>query len=661
MVISAIPCLPLAEVLCSFMTKSQTDHQEIPPHLEQEKLIEFLESLHRIVKIGIYYPAGHKVLDNAAEQFQRNISGIADINRSAHIRLQGETLFVEGYEISTMTHALFEFRKIMLDLGIGAIEIDRAILLHELLQFVRSLLLGRSQLKGIKEFTKAEIVNLPPSVRIIQREFLVDENAAPTGGDDEDPEQGLNTVFHILAEQGLERDKIEQCKKFLNNLSRRFSRQPLSVKGLPAVNWNDVQGMIIKVVSSDYQLSDNSGEVFAQTELNILSSIFHGLGEAEDKESQETIDLLISVFGGSTFKKQNLHDGPDRQKRLRSADHIPVQTIDRIQSFVKENFIPRKTLEKINRIDHSEELAILLQLLQFRQSPAVESKIRQNLRHILTTPLNVLEIEILTMGTRHLAACTDVDRFYDAMQFLSILLRNAKNLSSQQFLVAVCRKISPEAQSLLWPILVNEILASGRSVDPRVFAELVLIAAGPAGSKMKERWPELEALDCFQEKKIAPDIFDPELKNAFSLYAFLLETTLKRQIGARILSSFAESPPDWLIEAVAPLIQLTIPQHSKFLQIYLLVAQQKELTVNLRVAAGSLMVQQLPEISEQQMNEAWVVKTIQATPKMQTPETRKLLERIIGEKRLYIIPKWPNVCRRSATVALGQLKRRPLE
>ena len=644
------------------MIKSQTDYQEIPPRLEQKKLIEFLESLHRIVKIGIYYPAGHKVLDNAAEQFQRNISGIADMNRSVHLELQGETLFVEGYEISTMTHALYEFRNIMLELGIGAIEIDRVILLPELLQFVRSLLLGRSQLKGIKEFTKAEIVNLPPSVRIIQKEFLIDKNASPTGDDGEDAEQGLNNIFHILAEQGLARDKIEQCKKFLNDLSRRFSGQPLNVKGLPAVKWSDIQGLIVKVVSNDYQLSDNSGEFVAQTELNILSSIFHGLGKAvKDKESQETINLLVSAFGGGTYKKQNLQIGPDELKKLRPDDHITIQTVDQIQAFVKDNFIPQKNLEKITQIDHSEEMAILLQLLQFKQNQAVESKIRQNLRDILTTPLNVREIEILTMGTRHLAACADVKRFYEAVLFLSMLLRDAKNLSSQRFLATVCQEVSPEAQTLLWPILVNEILASGHSVDRRAFAELLRIAAGPAGSEMKERWPELEALDCFQEKKIAPDIFDPKLKNGFPLYAFLLETTLKRQIGARILSCLAENPPDWLIEAVAPLIQLAIPQHSKFLQIYLLVTQQENLTVNLRVAAGTLTVQYLPEISEQQMNEAWVVRTIKAIPEMQIAETRKLLERIIGEKRLYIIPKWPNACRRSAAVALGQLKRRPLE
>ena len=111
---------------------------------------------------------------------------------------------------------------------------------------------------------------------------------------------------------------------------------------------------------------------------------------------------------------------------------------------------------------------------------------------------------------------------------------------------------------------------------------------------MKEKWPELEATDCFQEKKIAADIFDPQQKNAFPLFSFLLETSMKRQIGARILSSLTANPPDWLIEAVAPLLQLSIPQHMKFLQIYLLAAHKQKFTVNLRVAAGTLAVQNLP-------------------------------------------------------------------
>jgi hypothetical protein len=177
---------------------------------------------------------------------------------------------------------------------------------------------------------------------------------------------------------------------------------------------------------------------------------------------------------------------------------------------------------------------------------------------------------------------------------------------------------------------------------------------------MRALWPELETMDAFQDKKMATDIFDPAAKNCYLLFSFLLETSMKKQIGARILDILRANPPDWLIEAVAPLLQLVIPQHLKFLRTYLLVAQQNVFTVAMRIAAGNFVVHHLPEISEQQRTEAWVAKTILATPEMQVAETRPLLQRIIEEKHMVVIPKWPNACRKAAAEALKHLKRKPL-
>ncbi|MBU1568318.1 MAG: hypothetical protein KJ630_22175 [Proteobacteria bacterium] len=642
------------------MDKSQKEHQEVPPHLEQKKLVEFLESLHRICKIGIYYPAGHKVLNQAAEQFQQNILGVADTNRSVLIELKSEALFVEDHEITTLTNALREFRKLILDLGIGGIEIDRAILLPELLQLVRSLLLGRSQLQGIKEFTQADIANLPTSVRVVKKEFLVDEDTILHEGTDEDAEHGLNTVFQALVQQGLERSQIEQCKKFLKSLSERFASRPLNVKGLPTVTWSDVRGLLSRAVVNAYHLSDTSGGFFVQNDLNALSTIFRGLGsEIQDKESQETIRILTSIFSSSSTEKP-LAGGDEKTNNIRPADNIPVKSVEQLQSFITDNVVPISILEKITQVDRREELSILMQLLQFKQKEAAEGKIRQNLRDILNTPLNKPEFDTITMGVIHLVTCKDSSRFFDAMYFLAIIMRGVKTFSSQQFLLMVYQKIARSAQTLLWPILVNEILALGWSVNREVFGKLATIAAGLPGPEMKTRLPELETMDCFQEKKIAEDIFDPELEKAFPLFPYLLETSMKKQIGERVLNSLIAKPPDWLIEAVAPLLQLEIPQHMKFLQIYLLATQQDYFPINLRVAAGNLVVQHLPEISEQQKREEWVVNTIQAIPEMQVEESRQLLIRITEEKHMVIIPKWPNACRRAAAEALKTLRRRPL-
>ncbi len=640
------------------MNTSLENPQVVPPHLGQNKLIGFLESLHRIIKIGIYYPAGHKVLDQAAEKFQRNIEEVADTNRSVRIELQDEILLVEGYGIAKLTNALQEFKKIILDLGIGAIEIDRSIPLTDLLQFVRSLLLGRSKIQGIKEFTQAEIANLPASVRVWQKEFLIDESTASLGSNEDNSKNGLDTVFQILAEQGLDRERIKQCKKFLIDLSDRFSRKSLNVKGLPSITWNEVQSLLLKVVTNASRLSGSPAGVFVQNELNTLSAIFQGLEqETIDRESREAINFLVSAFDGGSFRKPV---APGPESSIHPADNVAAQSVEQLQAFVENNAVHPGTLTKINQIDRREELTILLQLLQLEQVPSIEEKIRQNLRNILTSQLNDREIDILTKGLVHLATHTESSRFSYVMGFLTIISRSAKNFSSQQFLLMICRHLSSAVQKLLWPILVNEILISGRTMDRKVFDRLVNIATQLSGSEMKDRWPELEAMDCFQDKKIATDIFDPAQENCFPLFSFLLETSMKRAIGARILSSFTANPSDWLIESVAPLLQPSIPQHLKFLQIYLLLAHQKNFTVNLRVAAGTLVVQHLPELSEQQMTQPWVAKTIQATPEIQVEGTRALLEGIIEEKRMFIVPKWPKDCRRAAAEALGKLRRRPL-
>ena len=234
------------------------------------------------------------------------------------------------------------------------------------------------------------------------------------------------------------------------------------------MTWNDVRSLLIKMVSNAYHLTEGSGGAYAQSELNNISSIFQGLQkELMDTESQETINLLVSAFGGVSFNKQNLDVGPDKKKEIRPADNISVRSIQELQSFTNDNLVPLISFEKINRIDHREELAILLQLLQWKQEPAVEEKIRKNLRDILTTLLTVVETETLIRGIIHLATRVDSSRFYDIMHFLVIVFRNTKNFSSQKFLVMICKKINPEVKTVLWPIIVNEILSSGRAATRR--------------------------------------------------------------------------------------------------------------------------------------------------------------------------------------------------
>ncbi len=647
----------------SQMSDSQKPTEEAPPHLQQKELTEFLESLQRIFKIGTYYPAGHSVLDQAVHLFQHNLQKISVAKRSASIESQGEIMLVEGRELVVLSSAVRELQKLFRDLGIGRVEIDRTISLADLQQFARTLLLGRSQLHSVKQFTPAKIVDIPSSMRLVQKEFLVDEASIFIESRSDEEGQNIESIFQLLADQGLDRGQITRCRDFLNSLTKRFTSRPMSLRGLPAVSWHDVCDLLVKVVSTACHPGDQSGKTFAHNDLNALSAIFNGLRqELVDQESRDTINLLVTVFNRGHLANQSVVAGADDKKKgLRATDNATDMTIFELQEYVRINSSDARIIEKIKQVVRHDELALLLQLLQYRQDAEVAEGIRRAIRNILATSLSPREVDVLIKGVLALTQCQETELFSEGAAFLALQMRNTKNYSPMPFLVMLCNQLQPAFKIRIWPTVVNEMLATGRQVEQqRLFAELASVAAELPVDAIREQLQELEKMDALMERKIAVDIFDPEAKSAYPLYAVLLKTSMRMPIASRVLSSLGAAPQDWLIEAVAPLLQLGKQEHMNFLYAYLTVAGQNILPVRLRVMAGNLVIEQLPELGEAERNEDWVLKTIAGTGQMQVEGTRELLERIIVEKKMVVVPKWPASCRRAAALTLKNLKRKPL-
>ncbi len=634
--------------------------EEASQQLPQKTLNEFLESLHRIFKIGTYYPEGHAVLDRAAHLFQQNLQKITEAKRSADIELKGTVMLVEGQEITAVSPPVSEVERLFRDLGIGRIEIDRTVNLTDLLQFARTVLLHRSQLLSVKQFTKAAIVGLPSTIRINQKEFLVDEASILGEFRNDEEGQNLDSMFGMLEEQGLDRQQIAKCREFINTLARRFEKNPIKLRGMPAVSWQDVRKLMAKVVASAF-FGEGKAKVFSHNDLNALSAIFNGLRqELDDNESRETINLLVTAFNRGHAQRPQKTEG-DGKTSLPSRDKGTYMTIGEIESFVQDNYSEDRLLDSFNENIQYDELAVLLQLLQYPQDAEAGENIRRNLRAILTTSFSLQMVDVLVKGIVHLAECTETIRLREAVDFVALQLRGMNIFSSLPFLVMLCRRLQPIFIERLWPTMINELLAVGRQAEQqRLFNELASIAAGIPGKVMRDQLLELEVIESIRERKIADDIFAPELRIAYPLYAVLLETSMRMQVASRVLAGLRAAPPDWLIEAVAPLMDLTLPEHVQFLQSYLAVAQQKRYPVSLHIMAGKLVVERLPMIDEAVRNLNWVVQTIKATAQLQVDGTRDLLEKILTEKKMIVVPKWPSPCREAATQTLKRLKRKPL-
>ena len=629
--------------------------------LPPQAYVEFLEAFHRLFKIGTYYPEGHAVLDRAVQLFQHHLEKIAQGNKTAGIEIRGATIKVGEQTIPGKTPALTEMARLFNDLGISRLELDRAIPLKDLLQLVAILLQHRSQLQGIKQFTKATILGLPATIRINQQEFLVDQAAII--GEKGDDGQSLDSVFQGLEEQGLDREQIIRCRKFLQALSRRFAAQPIKVPGLPAVGWQDVHKLLTKAMSSGFQFSASAIGDGSHNDLNALSAIFDGLkNEIDDRESRETITLLVSIFD-----RGHLAGGPkpssdkDLRKGLHAKDRNTDMTIGEIQALIGKYPATKETFPAFQQDDRRHELSILLQLLQFPQEIEAAEGIRRGLRDILNTALSPRMVDILNKGLNSLAHSAPKEQLQDTVGFIAGQLRSSETFNSLSFLVLLCRSLPPEIITTLWTTLVGELLAVGRPPEQRrLFAELLRLIATIPDEVMRDQSLQLEDLEAIKEKKIAGDIFDPEITSAFPLYGVLLETSLRATIAVRILATLKSSPPDWFIGAVAPLLDPAQPQHLHFLYAYLNAAQSQRIPLSLQVLAGKMVVERLPLLEETARDEPWVAKTIEATPRLQVEGTRELLDKILSEKRLMVVPKWPSACRKAATLALPQLKRKPL-
>lgn len=643
------------------MSEPPKPADKVTPPRPQKVLVEFIEALHRIIKIGTYYPQGHAALDRAAHLFQNSLQKITEETTYAGIELKGTALAVEDQEITANSPALTEIIAIFRDLGIGRVEIDREIPLKDLLQMIKTLLQHRSQLQGIKQFTKARLVDLPTTVRVFQQEFLVEEAGLQVAGNE--GETDLDAVFLALEEQGLDHKQISRCRAFLNSMDQRFATQPIKLKGLPVISWQDVRKLLAKIFGSGFQFSESAGKGLFYNDLNALSAIFDSLKQQlDDRESLETINLLVSAFNrGQLAKKSTATSEGSGKKGLRAKDKGTDLTIGEIQSFVGNHDSTAGPAISIKKADRSDELAILLELLQFTLEAKTIEGLHRNLSDILKASLSPRMVDVLIKGTLDLTKTVQDERLEETVGFIARQLRGSATFSSQSFLIVLCRQLPPKVLELLWTTLINDLLAVGCTAkEGHVFKELARLAASIPIQAMLNRLLKLEEIDAIKEKRIAGNIFDPELKEAYPIYAVLLETSMRTTIAARVLEGLRATPPDWLISTVAPLLDSSQPHHQQILYTYLHIAQRQKLTVALQVMAGNLVVERLAGLDDTMKSAPWVTQAIEVTPQLQVEGTRDLLERIVSEKKFLVIPKWPATCRQAATDALQRLKSKPM-
>ena len=642
------------------MNKAGTS-QNRPPLLSEKKLVTFIEALYRIFKVGIYYPTGHAVLDQSADKCIQQLRDISPTLQCVTVLVGRNGLLVENIALPESSASVKDLYLLLEKLGIRSIELQINITFKQLLLFVKKMLAWRMHLESTQGFITFDVADLPSGIRLEQQEFFVDERSVVHEGPDNDFKHNLNEICLALSDQGLNKQQVEQCRAVLEKLAEpQEGTKKQEVRGFPNATWDDVQSLLYKIVTGSNSLDKQQYEAIANSDVNVIGSIFENLElTLTDKKSKETIKFLLShlTVRANEQPEVEIKSHPPKKKMRKLLDEDQKLSVSDIKSFIYDNKIPLKILEKVHSVDSSEELSIILQLVSPDNNEQLSKNLEQKLKTILTGRLNERGKEVLIGGIIHFADAGDEIYFRYLLTLMLHALRDSEHFDSVEFMIEIWGQVSTTMQISLWPFLVNEMLALGRIGREKNFLKATEIASQLHIDRMRKHCFQLEEMDACREKKVALHIFNPEYIFSYKLFSFLIETSLEDIVAGIVITGLRDKPQDSLFAAVGPLLDLTKSTHSAFFRSYLIQAHLKEPPLALKMAAGQIILEFLQNISEADKVLPWLQITIAATAGLYVKGMQDMLRKIVKEKKMGVLPTWPRNCRIAAETTLKSLKR----
>ena len=640
------------------MTK--LENQKVDPAELSDIVGYFVDSLYRVFKIGIYYPVGHVVLDQAASKCIQQLREISARDTSVRVSIDRGALYIKDVKLSTKLGSVQELHHLLYNLGIVAVTIDRIVTHSELLQFVKSLLNWRMELESAQSLISFSVEELPASIHVEQQTFAVDKANVRDDDAKDDGAEKLDDLCSALTDQGLTGQEVQQCRDLLLTLSQTSSSNRLDLKGFPNATWDDVQTLLFQIVTGAYSKETGQFRSVANNDINVISSIFQSLERGLiDSKSKETIQFLVSHLTGRNAVEEETKNVDYAIASKKTFQRFQAEKLDisEIKKFVYENNIPVTILGQLTAADRSEQLSIYLQLIVTCKKKELLREIFRNIEKIIATDLSERERDVLISGIKFVADFGSIELFSSGFIMVLKTLRESHAGRSLDYIVEFWAKMPHASHMLLWPFAVNELLVVGMEEKRESFFEVLEIASHMHSDGMKSMKSQLEEMDGFNQTPLAEICFRSSCIYSYRLYAFLFETSLGNLLPEKVLDAFQKEPQDALMAAVAPLLELNRKHHLEFLYNYLLQAHQKEPPLSLKMAAGEIILEYLQNITDEGKNSEFLETTILATSLFYTKGIKNMLEQIIKEKRAVVIPLWPKKCRKAAESALKSLKR----
>jgi len=617
----------------------------------------FVASLHRLMRQGAYYHKGHKLMTASAEAFRRDLQALAESGESARFHSRDGKLSLIGEELPLDNAFTRDFRKMLDDLGIVELDISPQARPTEVMEFFRSLQGTYLRLRSARAFTSApELDFVPATIAITRKRYVEGETIAGEGGQ----EVSLDMLLDRLRAKGLSEVRLQRCQEMLDSMVLLFRERKQRLQGqqLPQISWEDVERLLVRVSAAETPMFPDTGEAGKYPDsIADLAAILGALDpDLYAKQSQNAIDLMLLQV-----KRLYQDTLPDRvippENQGRDPQFDDQDGLEKINRFLAEHPFDAALQKEVRAKPEQENLSILLQLLQREHPPQSQAAISQSLRDCLSaiTP-GSRGWHILCSGYGEILASSPPPAIGAATREILAALNTAGRSLNLRFLRDALPETDASVMEKIWPYALNEAISSARLEDKEI-AVTVLDRLAQLPSLAQERWlPFMEGLSACLTKRISPELLQVMEGRHYPLLALLTGASLRSLVYEQAFLALTRKPPDWLAQAVSPFLNLREPLHVEFIRAYLRHGQIGRPSPALVTMAGSILVNGLRNLTEDQRREPYVAPTIGILHLFRNPETEEFLRQIIGGRKMLFLRQWPADCRQAAADALTEVQ-----
>ncbi|CAK8718976.1 hypothetical protein GMJAKD_08245 [Candidatus Electrothrix aarhusensis] len=638
------------------MDSPQTPYKiESQPDVPQS-YYELMNAMQRVYNIGLYYPIGHTMADQAIGHFLSAVKKNADKKSGClHFGVKEHALSLQKNELNTKLPAVKTFYDMFSALHITSIDIHRDIKADEARLFFGEIISQNTKIRACRDFSKMIITELPETVKIRQINF-VSGDAVDTGGESKDTSRPtLEYLLSSLMERGIPEEMLSICRQLLESVQDTLEKRQLDNSALTSVTWEDVERLLFGLAEFIQSSHKDGSEKPLEERYNIdaliaiLTALDDPNADAQSKQAvKKAVNLLIDVTKGPVPETQE--DAPQSDKSLRPRDRVDISIGELKQEIL--------TLERhhiavpLFQNTRSEQLSVLMVMLRTPLHVRALLNIQRAFLDCFITALATNEWQILLQGTWQLFKALDRERLHFILVIFLQAFRFSPHTSSLMFIRDICRQLTDDELVTFWPFLVNELLVEGTEKEPGIFLELCTVAGSLSEQNMRAAIPCLKILDALAERKIAANIFLSHPPALHFFFILMLESSQGGYFCKKIINGLREHPFGWLDQAVSPLLESDSEEDQRFIVNLFQQDDPANPDAALKREGATIIVERLQILPLEQRKEPWVAESIVALSRVRLLGAYSFLIEIGRDKQFLLIAKWPKLARIAALKAL---------